>query len=202
LSRLNNENVDTSASPTPTPFSTFRQNSTHIALSESKTYVFKIAELEEALAASEEKNRKSEKRVHILQSELSALHHRTPVSSKLRTPTTSASPSSMPEAESLWERNKTLVKEVRFADQTCVELSGQKSVLEKEVTLLKEQRDQVREERESCERFDACVRLLMLARCGLTNPLTELELWNREIGRCCVEERRFKGGEKKSSRKN
>jgi chromosome segregation ATPase len=149
LSRLNNENLDTTASPTPTPFSTFRQNSTHIALSESKTYVFKIAELEEALAASEEKNRVSEKRVHILQSELSALHHRTPLSSNLRTPTTSATPSSMPEAESLWERNKTLVKEVRFADQTCVELSGQKSVMEKEVTLLKEQRDQVRGERES-----------------------------------------------------
>lgn len=46
----------------------------------------------------------------------------------------------------LLERNKTLVKEVRFADQTCVELSGEKLALEKEVQQLKEQMGRERQE--------------------------------------------------------
>ena len=42
-------------------------------------------------------------------------------------------------AASLIERNKTLVKEVRFADQTCVELSERNKGMERDVTRLERQ---------------------------------------------------------------
>ena len=48
----------------------------------------------------------------------------------------------------LLERNKTLVKEVRFADQTCVELSSQNSALETQVSLLQEQLSKVQQEKD------------------------------------------------------
>jgi len=51
--------------------------------------------------------------------------------------------------ESLWERNKMLVKEVRFADQTCVELASQKLALEKEVRQWKDRIEQERMEAEA-----------------------------------------------------
>jgi chromosome segregation ATPase len=44
----------------------------------------------------------------------------------------------------LVDRNKTLAKEVRFADQTCVELSGKNSALEREIAVLREQLDHLR----------------------------------------------------------
>lgn len=48
----------------------------------------------------------------------------------------------------LWERNKTLVKEVRFADQTCVELAGEKRSLETQLELLREQLKDAKAQRE------------------------------------------------------
>ena len=48
----------------------------------------------------------------------------------------------------LLERNKTLVKEVRFADQTCVELSSQNSALETQISLLQEQLSKMEREKE------------------------------------------------------
>ena len=47
---------------------------------------------------------------------------------------------------SLMERNKTLVKEVRFADQTCVELGQKNVVLEKEIQRLRSKLNKARKE--------------------------------------------------------
>jgi hypothetical protein len=49
-------------------------------------------------------------------------------------------------ATSLIERNKTLVKEVRFADQTCVELSERNSSLKREVKRLEHTIDDLKQE--------------------------------------------------------
>ena len=136
--------LDPSASTTTTsPFSTVRLNDFHVSLEESKTYIVTIAQLRKELAAAREENRGSQARVRELESTLQ-MQTRTPASSKYGTPATAAS--SLP--CSLWARNETLVKEVRFADQTCVELSGQKSVLEKEVSRLQQQLGTVQEERQ------------------------------------------------------
>ena len=48
----------------------------------------------------------------------------------------------VPPPETLWERNKTLVKEVRFADQTCVELSAKNVALEQQVQFQQHQIEQ------------------------------------------------------------
>ena len=96
------------ATTTPSdPFATFRQNSTHIALTESQHYLDRIAQLEQAL----------QQRYHSTTSTSAA------AAAAAVTTRTSNIPTN--ETKSLWERNQTLVKEVRFADQTCVELSGQ-----------------------------------------------------------------------------
>ena len=49
-------------------------------------------------------------------------------------------------ASSLIERNKTLVKEVRFADQTCVELSERNSSLKREIKRIEHDIDDLRQE--------------------------------------------------------
>ena len=50
---------------------------------------------------------------------------------------------------SLTQRNETLVKEIRFADQTCVEISEQKSYQEKEIERLEHELEQVKYENEN-----------------------------------------------------
>jgi len=73
-------------------------------------------------------------------------------SSATKTPT-SAMGSKMdhltPNRMSLLERNKTLVKEVRFADQTCVELSEKNKFLENENLRLKSKLHHIKQENES-----------------------------------------------------
>ncbi len=52
-------------------------------------------------------------------------------------------------AASLIERNKTLIKEVRFADQTCVELSEKNLAMEREMRATKETVQELKVEKES-----------------------------------------------------
>jgi len=59
-------------------------------------------------------------------------------------------------ATSLIERNKTLVKEVRFADQTCVELSERNASLKRDMQRLENNIDEIKSENESLH--DAVVR--------------------------------------------
>jgi chromosome segregation ATPase len=56
-------------------------------------------------------------------------------------PITPGSRSNIPPPETLWERNKTLVNEVRFADQTCVELAMRNQALEQQLELLRQHND-------------------------------------------------------------
>ena len=135
----------TSLSPLPvspksvSPFSTFKSNSSHIALDETKAYLKRIMELQEDVQSAqnqvkEEARRREEAELKCQRLQLQLLQATSP-----HAPTTpKASTPRTPMSDSLWERNKTLVKEVRFADQTCVELSEQKRALEKEVELLQE----------------------------------------------------------------
>lgn len=127
-------------------FTTFRQNSTQIALQESKTYLDRIAQLEEALANAEyerdcetQRRIEAESTVSVLQSPSSSVpNHPAPIPKAMLHPPVPSTPSSLPDVESLWERNKTLVKEVRFADQTCMELSSEKTALEQRIEHLSE----------------------------------------------------------------
>jgi len=59
-------------------------------------------------------------------------------------------------ATSLVERNKTLVKEVRFADQTCVELSERNSSMQADIMRLEEEKSKLMEDNSSLH--DAVVR--------------------------------------------
>jgi chromosome segregation ATPase len=116
------------------PFDTFRQNSTHIAMDETGVYLAKINELEQALR--QEKGRKTASY---------AFQTPAPPSGRL-SPATPDSVSGGRDPESLWMRNQTLVKEVRFAEQTCVELSGQTTALEQQIADLQAQLERDRQE--------------------------------------------------------
>jgi chromosome segregation ATPase len=107
------------ASPT-SPLTAMRRNSIHQALEESNVYVRRIHELEEALLSANTKD---------------AGNHRNAAS-----PQSSTSP--------LMQRNKTLVKEVRFAEQTCVELSQRNAALEQEARRLELHLHETRKENE------------------------------------------------------
>lgn len=138
------------SAPNSSPFSTFRQNSTSIALQEQQVYLHKIQDLKEQVAQAQlDATHEAACRLdHESGATLSIL--RTPASawtsSRKRhgksTPYTPFSSASTVLPESLWERNKTLVKEIRFADQTCLELGGQKAALENQVAQLLQQYDQ------------------------------------------------------------
>jgi chromosome segregation ATPase len=110
------------------PFDAFRQNSTHIALDETSAYAAKIKELEAAL--------ESEKALRMaLEANNPTSRFETPASFRSRM---TASPSSLSsnslDAGSLYARNQTLVKEVRFAEQTCIEVSEKNTNLEQQMT--------------------------------------------------------------------
>lgn len=98
------------ASPS-SPLTAMRQNSMHQALEETHVYIQRIQELEQALQKALIKNVKGQ-----------------------------STPSNFPQENQtpspLLERNKTLIKEVRFAEQTCVELSERNAALEQEVERL------------------------------------------------------------------
>ena len=123
------------------PFSTFKTNSSHIALDETKVYLRRIQELQKALQSATEKAEMESKRREAAEDECRELKSQIHKLSPLKTPPSKQSDGRprTPMSDSLWERNKTLVKEVRFADQTCVELSSQKGALEKEVKHLREE---------------------------------------------------------------
>ena len=109
-----------------TSLATLRKNSVHIGLAESKVYLDRIAELEQALHERDQELHAALRRNQQLEAKQQAC---TPISNGKNSNNN----------ESLWERNQTLVKEVRFADQTCVELSGQKKALEQQIQLLQDQ---------------------------------------------------------------
>jgi len=150
---------------TSSPFSTFKQNSTSVELFEANFYVQKIEALEQQLVQAEQRaDTEAAKRLeaeHRVQ-ELSL--PRIPTGAKTPAPSVSAksfssksyrstplTPSNSTSAlpESMWERNQTLVKEVRFADQTCVELSAQKLALENQVAQLEENLSQLANKNET-----------------------------------------------------
>lgn len=146
------------------PFSTFKQNSTSVELYETNFYVDRIEELErklesaEASLATEEAKRVEAEQLVLQFSQknsasttapappirLTKTPSSKPVGLSPMTPAGSSASTVLP--ESLWERNMTLVKEVRFADQTCVELSGQKFALEQQVATLEENLEQTTRE--------------------------------------------------------
>jgi chromosome segregation ATPase len=107
------------ASPT-SPLTAMRRNSMHQALEESNVYVRRIHELEEALRSANAKDAGKDRNV--------------------ASPQECTSP--------LMERNKTLVKEVRFAEQTCVELSQRNAALEQDVRRLELHLEETRKENE------------------------------------------------------
>ena len=134
------------------PFTTFRCNSTSIALDETEIYLRKIHQLETKLAEAQNQL-VQERKQRVVEPMPSVGNESIPQISNLRTPasthpnsilrrcrsfsdaattpfTPSSTMSTKTTAENLWERNKTLVTEIRFADQTCVELAHQKSSLQ------------------------------------------------------------------------
>ncbi|GKY91698.1 hypothetical protein MPSEU_000141600 [Mayamaea pseudoterrestris] len=125
-----NVSSDSQQQDPPSALDVFRVNETDLALEEQAFYLDKIQELEEQLRDA-----------HIL---IQQQQHQavTPggvqnganlllqlKSKRLQTPKT-PKPTLPPSLESLWERNQTLVTEIRFADQTCVELSSEKESLQ------------------------------------------------------------------------
>eukprot|EP00977_Amphora_coffeiformis_P001784 scaffold353_cov185-Amphora_coffeaeformis.AAC.12 len=96
------------------PFDTFRLNSTHIAVDETNAYETKIKVLEEAL--EEERAQRKALESSVKQSFETPAPFRGVFSSTPGSATRSGL-----DADSLYERNQTLVKEVRFAEQTCIE---------------------------------------------------------------------------------
>lgn len=80
-------------------------------------------------------------------------------------------------AASLIERNKTLVKEVRFADQTCVELSERNAGMQRDVNRLEGQISEMKQKNDSFQEVflkskEECAKL-ETRNDGLTRQLTE-----------------------------
>ena len=140
------------------PFSTFKHNSSHAALDETKAYLRRIKELQQGIQLAQDGAKKelnlrieAESRCQHLQEQLQQLKL---ASHEPKTPSLNVVKSALPKtpvSDPIWERNKTLVKEVRFADQTCVELSGQKRALELEIESLQQQSQSMRDEVESLQ---------------------------------------------------
>ena len=126
------------------PFDIFRQNSTHIALDETSAYAAKIKELERALAAETARRKELEAK--------SASQFQTPSTLRsLQSLTPSSVASNTLDADSLYARNQTLVKEVRFAEQTCIEVSDKNQTLEKKAAALQAELDTLRKEHQTLQ---------------------------------------------------
>jgi hypothetical protein len=153
--------------PNSSPFTTFRQNSTSIALEETQHYLRKIQSLEQQLQEAQQQVAELQQLQEFpAEKDPRATIFRTPAAhtrsstrirrsrsfSELSKPQTPAS--LMHHSESLWERNKTLVTEIRFADQTCMELACQNTALTKE-------RDDWRKKYEAMEERNAALQLLV-----------------------------------------
>jgi len=162
-----------------TPFSTTKRDSIESALEESQMYMEKIEtlatnlKLDEAEDKSDKKQVDHEKRIEelVIQnrlalSEIMSLKKSFLNESCDRDPLNQSivvSPNGTDEraaaetaTASLIERNKTLVKEIRFADQTCVELSERNVALENEIARLQKELSCSKKENESMH--DAVVR--------------------------------------------
>ena len=135
------------------PFDTFRRNTTDIAVDETTAYIAKIKELEEALEAERsQRNAPSSTKI--------PHRYQTPAPFRGNISSTPASVmSSGLDLDSLYARNQTLVKEVRFAEQTCIEVSGKNQSLEKQIEDLQHQLETQRQENQELQ-----VRLVHLDR--------------------------------------
>lgn len=137
------DSASANASEKDAPFNTFRQNSTHMALDETGAYVAKIQELMEQLKAEKAKNAQTQ----------SNMNHSYQTPAPFRGVSASTPPSTMKsmDPESLYERNQTLAKEVRFAEQTCIEVSGKNESLEKKVLELQAQVETLQKEKQTLQ---------------------------------------------------
>jgi peptidoglycan hydrolase CwlO-like protein len=144
--------------PTPPDDSTLQKEkqSSKDAHHRSDYYQKKIQALQEELEEWKQKAAKTSTK----QPWESGMFTPTPLSiHSKKDPITITAPASCPsrmgtihvDSESLWERNKTLVKEIRFADQTCVELASEKRALEQHVRYLKQQYQTTKSENETLQ---------------------------------------------------
>jgi predicted nucleic acid-binding Zn-ribbon protein/uncharacterized protein YbaR (Trm112 family) len=117
-----------SSSTSPTsPLTAMRSNSVHQALEETSHYVTRIQQLQHDLlllqAQQQQQTRGGQEQPHPPPSSSSAL----------------------------LERNKTLIKEVRFAEQTCVELSQQNEALQQRAEGLARQLQRAKREKQGLD---------------------------------------------------
>jgi chromosome segregation ATPase len=118
------------------PFDVFRQNSTNIALEESKAYMDKINKLQAEL--SDTREQRDDERCHrqLAESKFKQLEHEL-ANQTIDLPVNSSSPPATPpptaSREELWDRNKALVRDIRRAEQNNDALSTQKRGLEEQV---------------------------------------------------------------------
>jgi len=135
------------------PSTTVRKNSLQISLEESKSYVARIDDLEAQLAAAHRSNQEQKefydsaiKEQKEYYESLAEEYHQFTLPLQPHSPFDpdshqKCSPNT--QQRKLLERNKTLLKEVRFADQTCVELSEQMSALEGKLQLRESQLEEM-----------------------------------------------------------
>eukprot|EP00978_Attheya_sp_CCMP212_P031272 scaffold117600_cov50-Attheya_sp.AAC.3 len=152
------------------PMTTLRKNAMQQALEESERYEAKIFELEKTLRQANADTDKEANRRKVCERQLQ----------ELSCDSIQYSPSALPitpfkkaeslrfeqnfqdytlkneDTMSLFERNKTLVKEVRFADQTCVELGEKNAALQSEIDRLNAEIEKLGADNESLH--DAVIR--------------------------------------------
>eukprot|EP00550_Attheya_septentrionalis_P010483 CAMPEP_0198302844 /NCGR_PEP_ID=MMETSP1449-20131203/56577_1 /TAXON_ID=420275 /ORGANISM="Attheya septentrionalis, Strain CCMP2084" /LENGTH=1732 /DNA_ID=CAMNT_0044005315 /DNA_START=147 /DNA_END=5345 /DNA_ORIENTATION=- len=152
------------------PMTTLRKNAMQQALEESERYEAKIFELEKTLRQANADTEKEANRRKVCERQLQ----------ELSCDSIQYSPSALPitpfkkaeslrfeqkiqdyalkneDTMSLFERNKTLVKEVRFADQTCVELGEKNAALQSEIDRLNTEMEKLGADNESLH--DAVIR--------------------------------------------
>jgi hypothetical protein len=156
------------------PFTALRCNSVDIALDESKQYARKIQELTKALEKaqgdisllknqrqadketimqlSRQARSKEEEMLRLLHKGMGADNRKSPVAKQHTEFSISQLKAELQKEErrneSLLRRNETLIKESKFADQTCVELSCRNQALEVELERMSQELRAAREENE------------------------------------------------------
>ena len=142
------------------PATTLRKNSMHISLQESTGYVARIEQLEDELAAA----KRSMKEQRDFYDEQTAEQHKFTIPLQPHSPfdpNNHQKHSPGTQQRKLLERNQTLLKEVRFADQTCVQLSEQNAALEGKLEMREEQLEQTRKEYENLKVENASTEALL-----------------------------------------
>jgi len=123
------------------------KNSMHISLEESTVYVARIGELEAKLKMAEDS---IEEQKSWYEQQMAKQHEFTipfqPYSPFDSEKHKKHSPST--QKVRLLERNQTLLKEIRFADQTCVELSQQNAALKGKLQLREKKLEEMRQEQQ------------------------------------------------------